>query len=243
MASPADLRFAVTLLAGALAGAASLIAFGKLTNQEELRRRRNRIQARVMELRLYRDEPAVILRALSAIVTGNVRLIGTILTPIAVLIVPLALLTIHLDALLGHQPLPLNTPTLLTARLTDTNLPVTLTVPAGIQLETPPVRVEADHEIAWRLRAVGPVSGELRLQVGNQSVEKSIRAADHFTYLQPSRERGIFALLTAPFESRLPDGPIQSIRIAYPTCDWFTWFLLASLPAALLAKVVFRIQM
>ncbi|MCX6621491.1 MAG: hypothetical protein NTY38_10495, partial [Acidobacteria bacterium] len=202
MTHPADLRLLLAPISGAIAGAASLWAFGKLTNQEELRRRRNRIQARVMELRLYRDEPRVILRALGAIVSGNLRLLGTVSKPLVVLVVPLALITIHLDGLLGRQALPLGAPALLTVRLAGAEPSVRLTTPPSIRVETPPVHIEAEHELVWRLRPMSPMDGALRIEAGGVTLEKSVIARDQFAYLAPRRDRDLFAFLTSPFESR-----------------------------------------
>lgn len=250
--TPEQLRLLTALLTGAATGAVCLLAFGKLTDQEELRRRRNRIQARVMELRLYRDEPRVILRALAAILTGNFRLLGMVLKPLVILAVPLALITVHLDGILGRQALRVDAPALLTVRVANPLEPVRLTAPPAIRIETPPVHATASGEVVWRLRPTEPVDGSLRIETGSGTVEKSIVARDRFAYLTPRRERELTGLLSSPFEARLPDGPIRAIEITYPESSlrflglewsWFTWFLVASLPAALLAKVVFRVQL
>ncbi len=251
MPGPADLRLWTALATGAVTGAVCLWAFGKLTNQDALRQRRNRIQARVMELRLYRDEPAVILRALGAILTGNARLVASVLKPLAVLAIPLALLTIHLDALLGLAALPLNAPALVTVRVADPRQPVQLTAPPSIQVEAA-VQAMAGHERVWRIRPTKPLSGVLQLQTEGATVTKTVVAQDRFAYLAPSREHSLPGFFTAPFEPRLPAGNIQQIEITYPATtlpllgldwSWLTWFLLASLPAALLAKVLLHIQL
>ncbi|MCC7499485.1 MAG: hypothetical protein IT160_18025 [Bryobacterales bacterium] len=251
MAGPAELRLWTALAAGAITGAACLWAYGKLTGQQELRRRRNRIQARVMELRLYRDEPGVILRAMGAILGGNVRLLATVIKPLAVLAIPLALVTIHLDALLGFEALPLDAPALVTVRVADPRQPIQLIAPPSIRVEAE-VAAAAGHERVWRIQPTAPVDASLYIETGGAVLEKSVVARDRFTYLAPCRDRSFWGFITSPFEARLPAGNVARIEIGYSSAalswlgiewNWLVWFLFASLPAAVAAKVLLHIQL
>lgn len=251
MPGPSELRLWTALATGAVAGAVCLWAFGKLTRQEELRRSRNRIQARVMELRLYRDEPGVIIRAMGAVFAGNFRLTAALLKPVAILAVPLVLLSIQLDGLLGLEALPLNRPALVTVQLADSQQSVQLTAPPAIQVEAS-VDIPRLRQRVWRIRPTAPVAGVLELHCEGATVTKTVVAQDRFAFLAPVRRRSLLGLLDSPFEARLPAGVSERIEIGYPGAvlpllglewNWLVWFVLASLPAALLAKALFHIQL
>ena len=117
-----------------------------------------------------------------------------------------------LDAMYGHAPLPTGKASVVTARVADG----TLEVPAGIRVETEGVRSTSDHEVSWRVRPLGRVSGELRVN----SLTRHVVAGD-----------GIVYGWRAPFVT-------PGIEIAYPAraifgMNWMVWFFVISSVAAL----------
>jgi hypothetical protein len=77
-----------------------------------------------------------------------------------------------------------------------------LQAPPGIAVETPPVRVFAERQISWRIRALRPVRGELRLVLRGRAIEKNIVAGERS--------------LLHPKESRLPAGEVAWVKVDYP---------------------------
>ena len=90
----------------ALTAAAVVLIFQKTSNQMRLRETNNRIQAHLLELRLYRDEPAITWRAQKALLRENLRRLRLLLAPMLITAPPIALLIVCLDAFYGRSPLP-----------------------------------------------------------------------------------------------------------------------------------------
>jgi hypothetical protein len=128
-------------------GCVILYAARRLSNQSAIRDAKNRIQAHLYELRLFADEPKLIWRAQTALLRQNVRYIGLMLAPAAVLTAPLAIMVLLLDCFYGVTPLEPGRSSIVTVQLTEAiggpeQAPV-LRLPDGFVLETPAVRIPA----------------------------------------------------------------------------------------------------
>ena len=125
-----------------------------------------RLQADLLEMRLYSSEPALMWRAQKAVVRDNVRWLALMLPPALILGLPLAWLFVQLDSVYGHSPLAVGGVAVVTVQLKRALEPVdaaaTLQAPPGIAVETPPIRIIARRQISWRIRALRPVRGNLR---------------------------------------------------------------------------------
>jgi len=125
-----------------------------------------RLQADLMEMRLYSGEPALMWAAQKALVRDNVRWLALMLPPALVLGLPLAWLFVQFDGIYGRNPLPVGGVAVVTVQLKRALEPAdaaaTLQAPPGIAVESPPVRIIARRQISWRIRALRPVRGELR---------------------------------------------------------------------------------
>jgi hypothetical protein len=165
-----------------------------------------RLQADLLEMRLYSSEPALMWSAQKALLRDNVRWLALMLPPALVLALPLAWLFVQLDSIYGRSPLAVGAPAVVTVQLERAIEPVdaaaTLQAPPGIAVETPPVRVFAERQISWRIRALRPVRGELRLVLRGRAIEKNIVAGERS--------------LLHPKESRLPAGEVAWVKVDYP---------------------------
>jgi hypothetical protein len=125
-----------------------------------------RLQADLLEMRLYSSEPALMWRAQKALLRDNVRWLALMLPPALILGLPLAWLFVQLDSIYGRNPLPAGAEAVVTMQLKRALEPAdaaaTLQAPPGIAVESPPVRVFAERQISWRIRALRPVRGKLR---------------------------------------------------------------------------------
>ena len=125
-----------------------------------------RLQADLLEMRLYSSEPALMWAAQKALVQDNVRWLALLLPPALILGLPLAWLFIQLDGIYGRNPLPVGGVAVVTVQLKRALEPAdaaaTLHAPPGIAVESPPVRIIARRQISWRIRALRPVRGNLR---------------------------------------------------------------------------------
>jgi hypothetical protein len=246
----AGLPFSLVLLS-VVAGVVMMLFFKLASNPEAIKRAKRRVQAQLLALRLFGDEPALVWRAQVRLLTGNVRYIAVMLVPIVAAAIPFVLAYPHLDALYGKAALPVGSETILTVRLKQANsLPQAaprLDTPAGLKAETPPVRIaEANGgEISWRLRAEGPDTGPVRIHIGDADITKVVQVGHGHGYLDETRPAGTLAWLMSPGESPIGGGSIESVHVVYRSqrlaalgleWPWEAWFIAISVVAALLVK-------
>jgi hypothetical protein len=75
---------------------------------------------------------------------------------------------------------------------------LSLDAPRGISVETPPVRDFNDRQTNWRIRAIEPVRGSLRLTSRGYTIEKIVAAGDRTVFLVSGRVRSLFQFLLPP---------------------------------------------
>jgi len=240
------------VLVSVAAGIVMMLLFKVASNPAAIKRAKRRVQAQLLALRLFGDEPAIVWRAQVRLLTGNVRYIAVMLVPILAAAIPFVLAYPHLEALYGKAALPVGSETILTVRLKQANsLAQTaprLDTPAGLKTETPPVRI-ADAggagEISWRLRAEGPDAGPVRIHIGDTDVTKVVQVGDGRGYLDETRPAGRLAWLMAPGETPIGGDSIESVHVVYRSqhlaafgleWPWEAWFIVISVIAALLVK-------
>jgi hypothetical protein len=145
-----------------------------------------------------------------------------------ILALPLAWLCVQLNSIYGHSPLAVGAAAVVTVQLEHALEPVdaaaNLQAPPEIAVESPPVRVFAERQISWRIRALRPVRGELRLVLRGRAIEKTIAAGEPHALLSLRRERSLWGFLLHPEESRLPAGDAAWVEVDYPPRPWLAWF-------------------
>ena len=176
----------LTVLAAAV-GAAMLWVFGKTSNQERMKQVKRRVQAGLLELRVFVDEPAISLRAQKTLIAANLNYLALALRPALWMAVPIGLLLIHLESFYERAPLPLAEPALVTMRMTADWVPSApppeLIAPSNVAILGPPVRVAAAREVSWRILPFSPVSDKLLFRFNGQEVSKWIEAGDRQRYV------------------------------------------------------------
>src|SRR5260370_19745397 len=176
----------LTVVAAAV-GAAMLWVFGRTSNQARMKQVKLRVQAGLLELRVFVDEPAVSLRAQKTLLAANLNYLGLALRPALWMVVPLGLLLIHLESFYARAPLPLAEPALVTMRMTadwdSAAPPPELIAPSGVAVLGPPARAAAAREGSWRIIPFLSVSERLQFRFKGQEVSKRIEAGDRDRYV------------------------------------------------------------
>ncbi len=233
--------FWLVLAAGALSGMASWWAFRRWSNTAKLRIAVNRIVAHLFELRLFADEPALLMRAQRDLLMANGELLREVIAPSLLLLLPFAILLAAMEAVFGIAPLQMGRPAIVTLQCSDSggkNLPpVRLNPPPGIQVETPPVRVPMLSQISWRVRPIRATTGELQFASNGLTIRKSISSAQGLQWLSDSRVHSPVAFLLHPFELPYASSAVKWISVGYPPAtvfhlNWLVWFSLASVLGA-----------
>ena len=244
------------VIVSVVAGIVMMLLFKAASNPAAIKRAKRRVQAQLLALRLFGDEPAVVWRAQLRLLTGNARYLGVMLVPVAAVAVPFLLAFPHLEALYGRAALPVGSETLLTVRVRSSAAAFAkpdLEAPAGVRVETPPVRISDQSgpggEISWRILAAAPTSGPARIRVGGSDVTKTVQVGSGHGYLDETRPAGALAWLFDPGEPPIgaaASGPgIEWVRVVYRDqrlsafgleWPWEGWFILFSFTTALLVK-------
>jgi hypothetical protein len=229
-----------------LIGIGILLVFRRTSDQTAVRRAKSLVTAHLLEFRLFMDEPRLILRAQRDLIVANLHFLRLMLWPVVVLALPMVLLLGEMDAFYGRAPLVAGQPAILTAQLRGVAAGemFALRAPAGIAVESPGIRVPAEHQVSWRIRPLRATTAELELVHGDRVVRKSIAAGKGMRYLS-ERRASLAGLLLHPAERPLLDRDIDWIEINYPDAHilhlhWMVWFFVISGVTALLLKRKFR---
>lgn len=239
------------LLQAVLIGAAMLWVVGKTSNQRAVERTKKRMQAHLLEMRLFGDDLRLLLRAQKDLLRHNVKYAAHMLRPMLFLAAPMVILYGHLDAVYGRRPLRVGEAALVTAKMDLSGEAPILTASPGIAVETAAVRVHPDDEVSWRVRAVGEGRAELILRSRHGELRKSAVVGDGFDYV-PQRRAGAWweRLFLAPGEDGYDSAAIEWLEIRHPAREigfgswrthWVVWFLLVSILAAYLLKDFFGV--
>ncbi len=163
--SPADLgpRALWTLLpVSMISGTVSVFVAHWSSDRSAVRRATNLILAHVLELRLFLDEPRVVLRAQLGLLRANAQLLRLLLLPALILAIPSIFLVQQLNASYGRAPLRVGDAVVVSAN----QFTAQLKMPAEVTVETPAVRTKG--QVAWRIRprAVVPINQITRDNAG-----------------------------------------------------------------------------
>jgi uncharacterized membrane protein (DUF106 family) len=206
-----------------LTGLLMLFVFRLTSNQEGIRKVKDKIKAHLLELRLFKDNMGVTMKAQGQILGANLRYIAYSTKPMLVMMVPLVLILIQLNLWFGYEPLRPGESAILKVKLEESVKPMELEalleVPPGIEVETPPLRLEEQKEIDWRLRARAEGVHELALKIGGHSLAKSVAVGrGSLDRISPVKvKRRFFEEVLNPGEKPFPSQvPVKSVEVAYP---------------------------
>lgn len=233
-----------------------MLVFRYASNQRAMRRIKNRIQAHVLEVRLFPDQLTVVLRAYGRILRFTFVYLYYVLRPALILFLPMVIVLGQLDLRFSRVPLEPGDSFILSAKFTQ---PLTLGVdslrlPRGLTLTSPPVNIPALREVDWRIRATEKGVFFPAVVVAGQPFTKRVVVSNDLIALYTTRERpSVLNWLTSPGEKPLPaESPLQAIGINYApraihfgpfAVDWLIFFLVAAFISGLLVKVLLRVEL
>lgn len=238
-------------VASCLLGIAMLWVVGKTSNQGAIQRAKKLMQAHLLEMRLYRDEPILLFRAQGNLLLNNARYLGHMLRPALFLVVPMVLLYGHFDAIYGRRPLRVGESALLAADTALSGSELSLSASGSFQVDSVPVTALASGQVVWRIRATGEGAADLKVETPQGSIHKRAVAGDDQPYVSASRASTWWErLLLAPGENGYASTEVHSVGIEYPAAEiglggwdthWVIWFLGISILSAYLLKGLFGI--
>lgn len=238
-----------------LTGLGMLWVFKKTSNQKGIEAAKKKMQAYLLELRLYGDDPSLLFSAQKNLIASNLRYLGLMFKPALFLTVPTVILLVHLDAIYGIAPLAAGQPAIVTVqtagRLGANVAAPRLEAPDIIAVETPAVRAFADGQFSWRIRARGDGDGALVFVWDERQWRKSVRTGERLTYVSHRRTASPWDAWLYAGEDRLATQDVEWVQLAYPAAEietgslrlhWLIWFLALSIAAGYLLKGVFGVK-
>jgi hypothetical protein len=200
-----------------------LEVFRRTTNSTKLQEAKNNMQARLLEVRLFKDSPSIVLAALAGMLGCNLRYLKHSLKPTLLMLPPLVVLMIHLDAWFGHIPLRPGQAALVRVKLLEsarqTFDDVSLEASAGLAIETPSLRVPQEKEVSWVVRASQTGQYLLNVKVAGSAAQKTILVAERGWERVAPRvvTAGFWNQWAHPGEALLPrGGSVEWVDVDYP---------------------------
>jgi hypothetical protein len=247
------------LLGAGLATGVVLLIFRRTADQRALRGAKDRMQAALLGLVLFRHDTSVMFHEEGRLIFGALGYLRAGLRPLAFIVIPMVVLVAEMDLAYGRRALAPGESVILTVEFADgrTNGPPTAEVIAGpgLQIETPALRIAREREVCWRIAAETAGSHAVTVRIGDQAYRKSVVVGPHGgrRRVSPTRARAAWAVLLETAEPPLPaDSPLKRISIDYPRATvalgawhlhWLVPFLAAAMVWGLVLKGPLRVEL
>jgi len=216
-----------------LTGIFMLIVFRYTSNQKGIKRVKNKIKAHLLELRLYKDNLGLSMKAQGNILLCNAKYISYTAKPMVIMIIPLILILIQLNFWFAYAPLQPGQEAILKIKLSneahplETNISVSTSSP-DLVIETPPLRITENNEVNWRLSATTSGSHEVLVTIGSYTISKKVDVGlMSLKQITPVKKReGFFNEMFYPVEKPIPKKTqLNQIEIIYPAknMNLFGW--------------------
>jgi uncharacterized membrane protein (DUF106 family) len=264
LASPLAAVVVLSLVVGLL----MVVLFGYTSDQKAIGIAKDQLKAHLLAVRLYRDQIPVVMGSYGRILRGTGRYLKLAFKPLLYVIIPIILLMVQIDRYLGQVPIPTNAPFLLTVHLgepssnvkaaeqslaIDAMNDVRIDLPPEIKMTAPPVHINADNEIVWRLAGSKEGRYTVKVALGGQSAAKAVCVGSDLPRISMVRLRGHFwERMFSSAEPALPENsPIDSISINYPDrnieiagygMNWIWLFFVLSMVAGFIFKELLGIR-
>jgi len=234
-----------------------LFIFRYTSNQKGIREAKDKMKAHFMEIRLFKDDFRLLMKAQGRILRYNLVYMKHSLKPMMVMIIPLVIVLVQFNFRFGFRPLQPEERVIVRVKFSEAlplrSLGISLEAPEGLEVERPPLRIESLHEVDWRLRAKEPGEFELKVRVGEEFFTKRIIVSDELCQLSPRRVSPSFVQeFLYPSEPPLPSNSLVSyIEVRYPTSNlnlggwnihWLIVFFVLSIAFGFSLKGVFRVE-
>ncbi len=235
----------------------AVAAYALVSNRQTIKATRNRMIARLLEIRLFGDDPISVIGSFGRVLVATGAYLFASLKPLLV-ILPVAILWIgQLAGWFECRPLAAGESAVVSVKLRDgvspLAAPATLQVPAEFIVETPAFRSLDSNEIAWRVKALRAGRGTMNLIAASAAAEKEITAGVALENVSPKRTgAGFWDRVLWPAEKALPrDGAIAEVHVDYPRrvlkffgfeINWLIALTVASIAFALVVKKPFGVE-
>jgi hypothetical protein len=243
-------------LVAVVTGVLLLVVFKYTSNQRAIKQVRADIKAHLLALKLFKENPRVVVRAQGRVLAGAGRLLVLAIVPMLVMLVPVLLVLGQLSLWYQYRALTVGEEAVVTLKLKsdgESSWPAVRMQPTDtIETLVGPVRILSKHEICWDIKACRSGYHHLSFDVDRQTADKELAIGDGFMRVSALRpgQRWLDVLehpLETPFTA---DAPVKSIAIDYPSRSswtsgkdlWVVYWFVASMIAGLCFRRAFNVQ-
>lgn len=254
----------------AVIGVVMLLAYKYTSWQTQIGKARDEIKARMLAMRLFKDNLGVTLASQGGVVWSSLKILFLSIPPILVAMIPMVPLLAQLAGRYQFAPLPTGKPTYIRVWLSDAFAAREVKGEVSLTLDpVPGLTVEkfwrsADSKEAWwKVRCEQPGKHTLTVRAGDAAVTKSLPVGEYRSItdaISPKRtsfyKGALDNTLMLPWESPpQADSPVRAIEIsgimesAAPDVlpiplvgNWILYFLIVSIVFALIVKPVFNVR-
>lgn len=160
----------------------ALLIYRFTSNQSDIVRTKNGIKANLLALRLFRDDLRVVLRTQGKIFQLIGRYLRLGLVPLAILLVPVILLLVQIEARFAYRAIDVGSSAILAIAVNDSLTPsairATVVVSPGLRVETPAFRMDAERRILWRIAPTVAGQHVVRVQIDDHEFVRSVWAGN-----------------------------------------------------------------
>ena len=241
-----------------LMGILMLMIYRYTSNQKEIKETKNRIKAHLLEIRLFKDDFGILLSAQKNILLYNTKYMMHALKPMLFMIVPVAIILIHLDGWFGYRPLTIGESTAVSVKVSGQEVgifsDIVLEVDRGLVIETPALRIPELSEITWRVRAKELGQYNVIIKVSGHPFTKRVVVSDRgLTRVSPRVvASSLWEMFLNPGEKPLPENSfVKQIEVYYPDrligifgweIHWIVIFFVLSILGGFTFKGFFRVE-
>jgi uncharacterized membrane protein (DUF106 family) len=229
-------------------GVVMVLLYRWTTDQDRLRQIRDRIKILFLEIRLYKDDMAEMFTIQKEIMRENFRYLRYTAKSAVILMVPIILVLIDLNVRYSYRPIQPGESFIVSAFAEETAIldRLELTLPQGLAVEVPGIRVPEEKRVSWQLRAGTAGHHALVIHQGKQENGHVALVSNKIERLVPEIDKGTsWTSHLVPEASFLPDDcPVASLRVEYPERmsflglqpGWLYYFFIISMAAGLVVK-------
>ena len=230
--------------------------FGRISDQERIRAVRDRIRGNLLGVRLFRRDVGIVLRLQLQIFGDTFRFLRLAAIPMLIMLPPMVLILTQLNLRFAVRPIETGESVVVTAHVRESaalERHIALQPPVGVTVETPPVKIPATGEIAWRVRVAKPGVHSLLVQVGDETLVKEIVGGPGWGAVSQRRaDRDTLDALLYPGEPPVPAGHvIEAVEVGYPplelsvagmAVDWLVGFILLSMAVGFACRGLLNVE-
>lgn len=241
-----------------ITGILMLWIFGKISNQDAIKKIKSKIGANLIAVRLFKEDLWVFFLIQGRILRDTLVYMKYSLMPMLVMLVPVVLIIIQLHQHYAYRPLAVGEQTLIKVKVIDDDPlkcpdAAAIEPSTGFTVETQGIRIPSEREITWRIRAEENGRHLIQVKIGDRTATKELRVGNEPGLVNSLRTgTDVLALLLYPGEAPIdPSTGIQSIEIVYPPqkiavlgweINWLVQFFIMSILFGYALKGVFGVQ-